>query len=493
MRPVVTVAEMKAIDAQALGGGPADVLVQRAGAAVARAAVRMLGGTYGRRVVVVAGKGHNGDDGRVAAQRLRRRGVRVAVMPAATGPGAPAGLPGCDLVVDAAYGTGFRGDYRAPAVPPGAQVLAVDIPSGVAGDSGQAGEAAVVADATVTFGALKPGLVQGPGRWLAGPVEVADIGLDVSRALIHVVDDAEVARCLPRRRPEGHKWDTAVAVVAGSPGMMGSARLCSRAAMRAGAGMVRLGVPRAAPCDLPADEVVATTLPPADWAEDVLADVARCKALVVGPGLGRSAQVASAVRRLVADAGLPMVVDADGLNVLGGVEAVAELAGQRSHPLVLTPHAGEFARLAGAPPGPDHVAATRDLARQCRATVLLKGTTTVVADPQGEVLVCLAGSPRLATAGTGDVLSGVIGALLARGLDALAAAGLGAHLHGAAAGWGRAEGLVAGDLLDLIPAWLSCLVGAAPGGAGGSPGAASGRAIGGDVQVARDDGWADRG
>lgn len=473
MRPVVTVAEMKAIDAEALGGDPADVLVERAGAAVARAARRMLGGTYGRRVVVVAGKGHNGDDGRVAAQLLRRQGALVEVVPAvaaSAGSGVRAALPGCDLVIDAAFGTGFRGGYQAPAVPPGAGVLAVDIPSGVAGDSGEAGEGSVVADATITFGALKPGLVQGAGRWQAGQVEVADIGLDVGRARIHVVDDAEVARSLPRRRVEGHKWDTAVAVVAGSPGMMGSARLCARAAMRAGAGMVRLGVPGAAPSDLPADEVVTRTLPAAGWDEEVLADITRCKALVVGPGLGRGEEVGSALRRLVAEAEVPMLVDADGLNALGDAEAVAELASSRGHPLILTPHAGEFARLAGAPPGPDHIQATRDLARRCGATVLLKGTTTVVADPDGEVLVCLAGSPRLATAGTGDVLSGVLGALLARGLDALAAAGLGAHIHGSAGGLGPVEGLVAGDLLDLLPVWLSALVVASSGGAGDGQG-----------------------
>ncbi len=472
MRPVVTVAEMKAIDAEALVGGSVQPLVERAGAAVARTALAMLGGTYGRRVVVVAGKGHNGDDGRVAADLLRRRGVRVNVMAAASSPSRDRAdtsvhLPDCHLVIDAAYGTGFRGDYWAPAVPAGARVLSVDIPSGVAGDSGEVGQGGVVADATVTFAALKPGLVQGAGRWHAGQVEVADIGLDVSRARIHVVDDAEVARLLPRRRPEGHKWDTAVAVVAGSPGMLGAAHLCSRAAMRAGAGMVRLEVPGAAPSDLPADEVVARTLPPAGWEEDVLADLSRCKALVVGPGLGRGPEVAAAVRHLVARAEVAMLVDADGLNALGDAESVAELAGRRTHPLVLTPHAGEFARLAGRPPGPDHVGAARELARRCGAIVLLKGTTTVVAHPDGGVLMCLAGSPRLATAGTGDVLSGVIGALLAGGMDALSAAGLGAHIHGRAADLGAAEGLVAGDLLDLLPRWLSRMVVGGVGVAGG--------------------------
>jgi NAD(P)H-hydrate epimerase len=452
MKPVVTVEEMKAVDADAQRRVSLETLVDRAGGAVARSVLRRLGGSYGRRVVVVAGKGHNGDDGRVAAARLRRRGVGVRVVDAAA---AGEELPPCDIVVDAAYGTGFRGEYRAPEVAAGGLVVAVDIPSGVNGDTGEAASGAVRADATVTFAALKPGLLLGEGPERSGSVEVVDIGLDVSRARIHVVDDADVGDLLPTRPRDSHKWETAIYVAAGSPGMMGSATFCSLAAMRAGAGMVQLGVPGAGPRDLPSSEVVAHGLPPEGWEADVLGVVGRCRALVLGPGLGRSEAAATAVRRLVAECPVPVLVDADGLNVLGRAEEVAKLVAGRSTPIVLTPHAGEYARLAGAAPAPDRIGATRDLARRTGAVVLLKGSTTIVAAPDGGSLVSTSGSQRLATAGTGDVLSGVIGAFLARGLDAVEAAAFGAHAHGRAAGLGLSEGLLAGDLVELVPRWLS--------------------------------------
>jgi NAD(P)H-hydrate epimerase len=466
---VVSVAEMREIDAEAQRRVPLEQLVERAGAAVARAALALMGGAYGRRAVVVAGKGHNGDDGRVAAGRLRRRGVRVAVLEAAEAEGQR--LPPCHLVVDAAYGTGFRGHYRAPLPPPGAKVLAVDIPSGVNGDTGEAEDDAVRAAATVTFAALKPGLLLGQGSERSGAVTVADIGLDVSRVRALLVEDGDVSRRLPPRPREAHKWQTAVYVAAGSPGMRGAAELCSRAAMRAGAGMVRLGMPGAGPQDLPASEAVARALPGDDWAAEVLSEIERFRALVVGPGLGRGEAARAAVRRLVAEAPVPVVVDADGLNLLGRAEEVAGLASGRRAPLVMTPHAGEFSRLAGEGPGPDRLASTRALARRAAAVVLLKGSTTVVASPgpEGRVLLSSAGSPRLATAGTGDVLSGVVAAFIAQGLEAEEAAALAAHAHGAAAGLGHERGLVAGDLLHLLPAWLSAVT-AASGGTGASGG-----------------------
>lgn len=460
MRPVLTAGEMKAVDAAALAEVGIDELVGRAGAAVARRALEMLGGSYGRRVVVVAGRGHNGDDGRVAARRLAARGVQVRVLDAAR----PGTLPACDLVIDAAYGTGFRGEYAAPPPPPGAAVLAVDIPSGVHADTGAAGPGAVRAAETVTFGALKPGLLLPPGRDHAGVVTVEPIGLPIGAARCHEVLDGDIA-ALARRGREAHKWQTACYVAAGSPGMTGAAALCARAAARAGAGMIRLGSPGAAPGSVAFLEAVARPLPAEGWADAVLADLDRCHALVVGPGLGRTPATAAAVRRLVAVAAVPMVLDADGLNALGGVDACAELRTRRA-PLVLTPHDGEFARLAGAPPGADRIAAVRDLARRAAAVVLLKGSTTVVADPSGDVLVSTSGSARLATAGTGDVLAGVIGAFLARGTEPARAAALGALVHGRAAALGRAEGLVAGDLPELVADVLAAEHGAAlhPGG-----------------------------
>lgn len=469
MEPVVTVAEMRAVDEEAARRGQVEDLVARAGRAVAGCALSMLGGAYGRRVLVLAGPGNNGADGRVAADVLARRGARVTVEaptraggdPGRGDPGVPGTgpaadpaawrLPPVDLVIDAAYGTGLRGGFAAPLPPPGARVLAVDIPSGVEGDSGVARGAPMVADRTVTFAAWKPGLLQGDGPDYAGDVSVADIGLRVARARIHVVEDRDVVELVPRRARDDNKWSSAVMVVAGSPGMAGAAHLCVRAAFRTGSGMVRLAVPGMDPAAVGVDEAVSVACPDDGWAERVLEEAARCSAVVIGPGLGRADSTGAQVRRVVAGSPVPVVVDADGLFALG--EGVGPIPARA--PLVLTPHAGEYRRLAGRDPGPDRVGAARLLSDRTGAVVLVKGSTTAVATPAGDVLLGTSGSSVLATAGTGDVLSGVIGALVARGVTPLAAAGLGAHLHGRAAGLGPAEGLVAGDLPDAIGRFLA--------------------------------------
>jgi NAD(P)H-hydrate epimerase len=435
--PVLTGEEMRAVDAAA--PDPVEVLIQRAGAAVARVALEEMGGAYGRRVVVVAGKGNNGADGRAAAAMLRRRGVRVAVLDAAIRPDV---LPPCDLVIDAAYGTGFRGTYEAPD-PGDAIVLAVDVPSG-----------SVRADVTVTFAALKPQLVFDRGA--AGAVSVADIGLDVSAARMAVFEAGDVAARLPRRPRDAHKYWAAVGVIAGSPGMTGAASLTSMAALRAGAGYCRLGIPGGDVGSVAATEVVAVPLPASGWAPAAVDAADRMKAMAIGPGLGRTDATAAACREAIAGIPVPLVVDADGLFALGG--SPAAVLAERPAPTILTPHDGEFARLAGeapAPAGMERVDAVRALADRAGATVLLKGPTTVVAAPGGEVRFARLGTPALATAGTGDVLTGVVAAFLAAGLAPLLAAGLAATAHGAAARAGHRVGLVASDLLDLIPAFLS--------------------------------------
>ncbi len=453
MRPVVTVAEMRAADASA--PVPEETLVRRAGTAAAVVALRMLGGAYGKRVVVVAGKGNNGADGRVAGEVLARRGARVFLV----APGAAIGA--CDLVLDAALGTGLRGPYDAPPPPPGAAVLAVDIPSGVDGDTGAAPGRPMAATRTVTFGALKPGLLQWDGPRLAGTVEVADIGLGELEARISLVEDDDLGRLVPRRPELTHKWASALCVVAGSPGMEGAASLSAQGASRAGAGMVRLGVPGSAE-DPGAGrwptEAVRFPLPSSGWAAEVLAVLERCRALVIGPGLGRTPETVRDILAVISRARVPVVVDADALYALGDVaHGRAVLAGER--PVVVTPHDGEYARLVGAEPGPDRVAAARRLAGALGAVALVKGSLTAVSSATGKVLLSASGSARLATAGTGDVLSGVIGALLARGMVPLDAAGLAAHLHGRAASDGPAEGLVAGDLPALVSARLSAALG----------------------------------
>ena len=314
---------------------------------------------------------------------------------------------------------------------------------------------AVRADVTVTFAALKPGLLLSPGVEHAGVVEVADIGLDPSSAGAGLVEGDDVAAWLPERPREAHKWMSAVYVVAGSPGMMGAAHLTSQAALRAGAGMVRLGSPGADPHSFEIGEVVGRPLPLPGWQDHVPEDAERARALIIGPGLGREERTGEAVREVLARTPLPAIVDADGLFALGDAAVAAEVTRGRDQPTVLTPHEGEFARLAGSRPGPDRLGAVRDLARLTGAIVLLKGSTTVVAEPGGRVLLSAAGGPNLATAGTGDVLSGVVGAFLAQGLDPAHAAAAAAWVHGTAAHLGWRRGLVAGDLLDLLPAVLS--------------------------------------
>jgi NAD(P)H-hydrate epimerase len=451
MQPVLTVSEMNAVDAAALASTPLDVLVGRAGLATALAAVDLLGGTYGRRVVVVAGRGNNGADGRCAARLLSARGARVRIV----GAGTAEAVGPADLVIDAAYGTGFRGEYRAPWVDRATPVLAVDIPSGVRGDTGEVSGSPVVAVRTVTFVALKPGLVQGDGLRLAGQVSVADIGLPPGPSAIDVMDDGDVATLLPPRRHDGNKWSAAVLVVAGSPGMVGAAALCARSAYRGGAGMVRLGVPGASLSDLPVAEAVGVPLPVEGWSAQALEAASRCAAVVVGPGLGRAASSAGEVRRFVAESPVPVVVDADGLFALGRVDGGSAPAARSA--VVLTPHDGEYGRLMGVHPGEDRIAAARRLAGAAGVVALVKGPTTAVADPAGRVLLGMAGTTALATAGTGDVLSGLIGAMIARGVAPLEASALATHVHGRAGARGPAEGLVAGDLPDRVARVLSGL------------------------------------
>lgn len=445
MIPVLTPAEMGAVDRDAPES--VDVLVRRAAGAVARAAIQLLGRAYGARVVVVAGPGNNGWDGRVAGELLSAQGVRVTVVDALA---APDRLPACDLVIDAAFGTGFRDAYTFPDTG-GAPVLAVDIPSGISGLTGIAAGEPAHALATVTFAALKPGLLMAAGPGHCGQVELADIGLDVSGATAHLVTDEDVVAWVPERAVDDHKWRHAVWLVAGSSEMPGAPRLAAMAALRGGAGYLRLSTPGVAAPPAPI-EAVEYPVAADGWAPSVIEGASRFAAIAVGPGLGRTEATAIEVRRLVEGVDRPLVIDGDALSALGS--DAADVVAGRSAPTVLTPHDGEFERLTGGPPGRDRIDAARQLAAVTRATVLLKGPTTVVADPTGACLLVRAGDQRLATAGTGDVLTGLVSAHLALGVPALHAAAAAAHLHGLAAMLGPARGLVASDLPDLVPlAW----------------------------------------
>src|SRR5258708_3826413 len=345
-------------------GTPEAVLVERAGRAVARHALRLLGGTYGRRVVVICGRGNNGADGAVAARHLAARGVGGDEFVLTGGVAEPAlrrALGRCDLAIDAMFGTGFHGALEGDAAivaralaEAGLPTLAIDIPSGVDGTTGEVRGDAVRAQETVCFAALKPGLLFEPGRAHAGRVHVVDVGVDVGKPQLHVVDVSDLY--LPKRAFVGHKWSAGVLIVGGSTGMAGASTLAGRAAARCGAGMVVCGVPGAdAAARAGGSELVTRALPAtpdgsldADAADEVLADIERFRAVAIGPGLGRDARTQIAVRRLVAGCPVPIVVDADPLNALAAEPQI--LSGRRPAglaPPILTPHAREYAPPAG--------------------------------------------------------------------------------------------------------------------------------------------------
>jgi hydroxyethylthiazole kinase-like uncharacterized protein yjeF len=499
MRPVLTAAETRTLDRETeVRGTPIQALMERAGHAVARAAVTVAGGAYGRRAVVVCGKGNNGGDGLVAARHLARWGMGVDVVllaePAGSAPAAmldrlrlagivprsfdssatSRALARAEVAVDAIFGIGFRGAVEVPAAEAigmltasGARVVAVDVPSGVEGDTGAVRGIAVTADVTVTFGAPKVGLVLYPGAGRAGSVEVADIGFppELVRGEIGLVEGADVARMLTPRLPDTHKRATGVVlVVAGSRTMTGAPVLAARGAYRMGAGLVTVAVPEGILPRVQAAITEATFLPLAEGPEGAVAgaawDAVRDRlddvdAVAVGPGL--SIEAVPFVRRLVAASPVPMVIDADAINAFAGRSG--DLA-RRQSDAVLTPHAGEFARLFGMPSRDvleDRPGLAGKAAAETRAVVLLKGTRTVIASPDGEVRINPTGTSALATGGTGDVLTGAVAACLARGLSPLDAATAAAFVHGLAGeavAARSAEGTTAGDVAEAIPAAL---------------------------------------
>lgn len=408
--PLVSAAQMRVADARAVALRGQGALVQSAGLAVAREALRLMGGGYGRRVAVVAGPGLNGADGRAAAQWLRGRGVVVEVYEVAH---QPAMVAGFDLFIDAAFGLGCSRPYVAPRVEASTPVLCVDLPSGVDADTGRVFGSPLHATATLALGAFKYAHVAGAATHFVGERRYASLDI-VTDARDALVDDADLLG-LVRRADDDHKWRHGLAILAGSPRMTGAAALVAEGALSAGASMVRLTTRHDAPVPTLAPEVVRDEQSGID---------PRVKAIVAGPGLGEGASEWLAPR--LRDVRVPVVLDADGLDV--------SLIAQRSSSStwVLTPHEGEFARLTGAPVGDDRLEAVRGLAGRTGCVVLLKGPITIIAAPSGETRVVTSGTSALATAGSGDVLSGLIGATIARGHDPLHAAALAAHLHGRA-------------------------------------------------------------
>jgi hydroxyethylthiazole kinase-like uncharacterized protein yjeF len=501
LTPLLDAETMRGVDLWAIEerGVPSLELMERAGAGVTRIVERLA---PDGAVSVVCGKGNNGGDGLVVARLLREAGRGVTVVCAApldefVGdarvnlerlPGeAPLeltedrersewALTEATVIVDALLGTGFQGEPRGAAGEAieavnaaRAPVVSVDVPSGVDSSTGVASGAAVRAAVTVTFHAGKPGLWIAPGKAHAGEVRTIDIGIprgSPDETTIGLIEPS-VLGLLPRRKAASTKFISGhVLIAGGSRGLTGAPRMAAEAAMRAGAGYVTAFVPASL------QPILATAGPPelmthglpdedggltADGVQDVLEASKRGGALALGPGLGRGDGAVQFARELAREAKVALVLDADGLNAHAG--RLGELS-VRSTPTVLTPHTGELGRLLEV--GSEEIERerlrhVRAAAEQARAVVVLKGDDTLIADPSGRVAVSPGGAPALATAGTGDVLTGVIAALLSAGLDPFSAAAAGVSLHAeagreAARRQGAAEGVVASDVIAALPA-----------------------------------------
>ncbi len=495
--PLLDAPRMRAVDRWAIEdqGVPSLDLMERAGEGVARTLERVAADGL---LAVVCGKGNNGGDGLVVARLLREHGRAVAVVliapPDELSPDAAANLKrlpgeepvtfdepsardaiaGATVIVDSLLGTGFSDEphgavakaIEAINIAPGA-VVAVDVPSGVDASSGAVGGVAVVADVTATLHLAKPGLWVQPGKLHAGDTTVIDIG--IPRGAPHDTDigliGAAILDLLPVRTARSTKFTSGhVVVLGGCTGLMGAPAMAALAAMRAGAGYVTACVPGslATIVDTQLMEVMTRALPDSRGSlseggvESALEALERADALALGPGLGREDGAASLARQVALRAPLPVVIDADGLNA--HATRLADLA-SRDHPTVLTPHGGELGRLLGVSSedvGRERLSHARLAAERFGAVVVLKGDDTLVVDPSGRVAISRGACPSLASAGTGDVLTGTIAALLAQGLDAFTAAAAGVYLHCEAARHaarevGAAEGVIASDVIAALP------------------------------------------
>ncbi|MFI1534339.1 NAD(P)H-hydrate dehydratase [Streptomyces anandii] len=489
MRTAYSVETVRTAERALMARLPDGALMQRAAAGLAAACADLLGRVYGRRVVLLVGSGDNGGDTLYAGARLARRGAGVTAVLLAPDHAHPGGLAAlrrtggrvvrlgedsgeeagentaartgaagelidrADLVVDGIVGIGGKGGLRPDAAPlaeraarSGAAVVAVDLPSGVEADSGEVRGAAVRADLTVTFGTHKPGLLVDPAREYAGTVRLVDIGLGAelpAEPELEALQHADVAALLPLPAAESDKYRRGVVgIAAGSARYPGAAVLAVSGALRGGAGAVRyVG---------PAGQAVVARFPETLVSDQGPHKAGRVQAWVVGPGAGDDAATVAEVL----DTDVPVLIDADGLRL-----ADRDAVRARSAPTLMTPHAGEAAALLGVAREEvegARLSSVRELAARYRATVLLKGSTTLVADPDGgPVRVNPTGTPWLATAGSGDVLSGLAGSLLAAGLSARDAGSVAAYLHGLAGRY-AADGapLGAHDVAEAIPeAW----------------------------------------
>jgi len=477
-------AEMRSLDSRAIDeyGIPGVVLMENAGRATVLAIRRWRGQLSGQVAAIVVGPGNNGGDGLVIARLLHQAGCRVVIYalvpPSAWGGDAAInwhivrkmrvtiveveknqevgscqrGFAQADFLVDAIFGTGLtrlvEGHYATVIElmnQSGRPIVAVDIPSGLDSDVGKPLGGCVRAELTVTYGLAKPGQVVQPGAEYVGRLEVADIGIPLaiveeSGGMTQLLERPELAHWLPPRLPGSHKGAFGhLLILAGSQGKTGAALLAALGALRSGVGLVSLGVPQLLNAIIETSLMEAMTVPLAsdyflgldDYA--AIAEVLPGKdALVLGPGLGTDEESAGLVNRLYREVGVPMVVDADALTLLG--KSLPAQAGQGAR--VLTPHPGEMARLTGLTIPEiqaDRMTVAATYAREKGVVLLLKGASTVIAGPDGRIAINPTGNPGMATGGMGDVLAGVIGSLLAQGVAAWEAACLGAFVHGLAA------------------------------------------------------------
>ncbi|MBM3326375.1 MAG: NAD(P)H-hydrate dehydratase [Calditrichaeota bacterium] len=510
MKAAALPAQMRECDRIAIEelGIPGIVLMESAARGAAKRARALLGGEVrSKSVAVVCGKGNNGGDGFAAARYLLGWGAEVKLFllgrldelhsDAKVNADIYRRLGGsicecpetrdlkhlkrtnCDLILDAILGTGASGELKglfteairilnASAVP----ILAIDIPSGVDGATGATRSIAVQANETVTFGLLKTGLLFPPGREHCGAVSVVDIGIPpavVDRVGVdqYIIEPADVRAALPKRSPAAHKGDAGyVYILAGSPGLTGAAALAAESAMRCGAGLVIVGTPAGLNPILEAKLTEAMTEPLPETADGCLSPQAWTQiekrldwadAIAVGPGLGRDPQTAQLILRLLKNVQKPLIIDADGLYHLGADKEKFNLPSN----CVLTPHPGELSRLIGLSIpeiAADRMGIARKTAAEWRVVLHLKGAPSLTAAPDGRVIINSTGNAGMATGGSGDVLTGVIAALMAMGLNSFDAAWCGAYLHSRAGDLAAVKkgqfGMLAGDIINCLPETL---------------------------------------
>lgn len=503
---LVTSAQMREIDRESIEklGIPGPVLMENAGRGIAeRILSTIITPDEKTRVAVFCGKGNNGGDGFVVARYLKEAGVETFVYylgpPEKLSPDAKLNfdratgsnislteilsrqdLPEqleADWIVDALFGTGFEGTPRdlskeiieyinCQSLP----VIAVDMPSGLNADTGGHEGEVVRADHTLTLAQPKYGLFVSPGRELSGSVRVVPIGIpeEVVNRLAPDVDlltPEFVRENLPVRKPDGHKGDFGkLFLLAGSTGLTGAAALAAKSALRSGCGLVKVGCPRSVQPIVATCVIEATSVPLPDVAKkgalalrglgEIRQHLRDHDAVVIGPGLGTNHETAELVRRLLSKLEKPAIVDADGLNALAGH---LDILKRIKSPIILTPHPGEFARLTGDKTAADihgRIAAAKSFASENDVVLVLKGSPTVVAGPDGKCAVNPTGNNGMAAGGSGDVLSGIIGTLLAQGLGAFEAASVGVYIHGLAGDIAAddlsARSMIAGDMLDTL-------------------------------------------